>query len=100
MAFGIFLDRVYFGIVVGCSADLRNLKTMLGALVGSSVRRYMVRYFFPSGTACAVMGFVLFRRRQMTAAAVADQPAAAPPAQPPPDDAGTTTITQPPPPPE
>ena len=28
---------------------------MLGSLVGSSVRRYMVRYFFPSGTACAVI---------------------------------------------
>jgi uncharacterized oligopeptide transporter (OPT) family protein len=28
---------------------------MLGAIVGSSVRRYMVRYFFPSGTACAVI---------------------------------------------
>jgi uncharacterized oligopeptide transporter (OPT) family protein len=28
---------------------------MLGAMVGSSVRRYMVRHFFPSGTACAVI---------------------------------------------
>ena len=28
---------------------------VLGAMVGSSVRRYMVRYFFPSGTACAVI---------------------------------------------
>jgi len=27
----------------------------LGAMIGSSVRRYMVRYFFPSGTACAVI---------------------------------------------
>ena len=28
---------------------------LLGAIVGSSVRQYMVRYFFPSGTACAVI---------------------------------------------
>lgn len=28
---------------------------LLGALVGTSVRQYMVRYFFPSGTACAVI---------------------------------------------
>jgi uncharacterized oligopeptide transporter (OPT) family protein len=28
---------------------------VVGALVGSSVRRQMVRYFFPSGTACAVI---------------------------------------------
>jgi uncharacterized oligopeptide transporter (OPT) family protein len=28
---------------------------VLGAVIGSSVRRYMVRYFFPSGTACAVI---------------------------------------------
>ncbi|MCA9001186.1 MAG: OPT/YSL family transporter [Planctomycetes bacterium] len=28
---------------------------LLGALIGSSVRRYMVKYFFPSGTACAVI---------------------------------------------
>ena len=28
---------------------------LLGAVVGSSVRRYMVRYYFPSGTACAVI---------------------------------------------
>lgn len=28
---------------------------VLGAMIGSSVRRYMVRYFFPSGTACAVI---------------------------------------------
>ena len=26
-----------------------------GAVVGSSVRRYMVKYYFPSGTACAVI---------------------------------------------
>ncbi|MHC5210148.1 MAG: OPT/YSL family transporter [Planctomycetota bacterium] len=28
---------------------------ILGAIIGSSVRRFMVRYFFPSGTACAVI---------------------------------------------
>lgn len=28
---------------------------MLGTIVGSSVRKYMVHYFFPSGTACAVI---------------------------------------------
>ncbi|MGI9458189.1 MAG: OPT/YSL family transporter [Aeoliella sp.] len=28
---------------------------LCGAIVGSSVRQYMVRYFFPSGTACAVI---------------------------------------------
>ena len=28
---------------------------LLGAIIGSSVRKYMVRYFFPSGTACAVI---------------------------------------------
>lgn len=28
---------------------------MFGAVIGSSVRRYMVKYFFPSGTACAVI---------------------------------------------
>jgi uncharacterized oligopeptide transporter (OPT) family protein len=28
---------------------------LLGAIIGSSVRRYMVKYFFPSGTACAVI---------------------------------------------
>ncbi|MEM9382877.1 MAG: OPT/YSL family transporter [Planctomycetota bacterium] len=28
---------------------------MLGAIIGSSVRASMVRYFFPSGTACAVI---------------------------------------------
>jgi uncharacterized oligopeptide transporter (OPT) family protein len=28
---------------------------ILGAIVGNSVRRFMVRYFFPSGTACAVI---------------------------------------------
>ena len=27
---------------------------MFGALVGTSVRKQMVRYYFPSGTACAV----------------------------------------------
>lgn len=28
---------------------------VLGALIGTSVRKYLVRYFFPSGTACAVI---------------------------------------------
>jgi uncharacterized oligopeptide transporter (OPT) family protein len=28
---------------------------ILGALIGTSVRKYLVRYFFPSGTACAVI---------------------------------------------
>ena len=28
---------------------------LLGAVVGSSIRRYMVQYYFPSGTACAVI---------------------------------------------
>ncbi len=28
---------------------------MLGAIIGSTVRKQMVRYFFPSGTACAVI---------------------------------------------
>lgn len=28
---------------------------ILGTIVGSSVRKYMVRYYFPSGTACAVI---------------------------------------------
>lgn len=28
---------------------------LLGVLVGGAVRRYMVRYYFPSGTACAVI---------------------------------------------
>ncbi len=34
---------------------LFSVMGLLGALVGSSVRQYMVRYFFPSGTACAVI---------------------------------------------
>ena len=29
--------------------------SVIGTMVGASVRRYMVRYFFPSGTACAVI---------------------------------------------
>ena len=28
---------------------------LVGTLVGASVRKYMVRYYFPSGTACAVI---------------------------------------------
>lgn len=28
---------------------------IMGAIIGTSVRAYMVRYFFPSGTACAVI---------------------------------------------
>jgi uncharacterized oligopeptide transporter (OPT) family protein len=28
---------------------------LLGTMIGSSVRSYMVRYFFPSGTACAII---------------------------------------------
>ncbi len=35
---------------------------MIGTLVGSSVRKSMVKYFFPSGTACAVIQTAVSRR--------------------------------------
>ncbi|MFT7462111.1 MAG: putative oligopeptide transporter (OPT) family protein [Pseudohongiellaceae bacterium] len=36
---------------------------MLGAIIGSTVRKQMVRYFFPSGTACAVIQTAVTKER-------------------------------------
>ncbi len=36
---------------------------MFGAIVGTSVRKQMVKYFFPSGTACAVIQHAVTRER-------------------------------------
>jgi uncharacterized oligopeptide transporter (OPT) family protein len=46
------------GLFAGCG--------IIGALVGTAVRKQMVRYFFPSGTACAVI------QRSVTEQAAAD----------------------------
>lgn len=51
----VFLADPEFDPPVGQQIMLFTALGWMGAIVGTSVRRSMVRYFFPSGTACAVI---------------------------------------------